>query len=85
MNYQDHGIKLLSSTQIVAKRASCVAYALMEIFTPVGLPKILHSENGRELSGMARHSSDHNSPLDDHFIYYVISDTKNIWPEVGMV
>ena len=39
IKYQDHGIKILISTPIVANRASCVAYALMKISRLLDLPQ----------------------------------------------
>ena len=85
IKYQYHGIKLQIYNPIVAKRASCVAYALMEIFMLIGPPVIPQSNNGREFSGMARHSSDHEIPLYDQFICDVISNIKNIWREVRII
>jgi len=38
LNYIDHGIKLLSSDPIVAKRASCVTLVLYQIFCLFGAP-----------------------------------------------
>lgn len=48
LNYIDHGIKFLFSVPIIAKRASCIALALFEIFTIIGPPMILQSDNGSE-------------------------------------
>ena len=72
-------------TPIVANRASCVTYSLMEISALIDPHVILQSDNGREFSIMVRHSSDHDSTLDGHFIDDVISKTKKVWPEVLMV
>jgi hypothetical protein len=35
-NYIDHGVKFLFSIPLTRKRASCIAVALLEIFTVVG-------------------------------------------------
>lgn len=48
LNYIDHGIKFLFSIPIVRKRASCIALALFQIFTIIGPPMILQSDNGSE-------------------------------------
>ena len=48
LNYIDHGIKFLFSVPIIAKRASCIALALFEIFTIIGPPMILQSDNSSE-------------------------------------
>ena len=77
--------KLLIYTPIVAKRASCVTHALMDIFTIIGPPKILQSNNRKEFSIMDRNSSDLDSPLDDQFLDDVIRNIKHLWPEVWMV
>ena len=53
LNYIDHGIKLLFSMPIVRKRGSCIALALLEIFTIIGPPMILQSDNGSEFHGAA--------------------------------
>ena len=68
MNHQDHGIKLLISTTIFAKRSSSIAYYLIEFFVLIGPPRIIQSDNAREISGMAWHSSDRDSTLDYQFI-----------------
>jgi hypothetical protein len=65
LNYIDHGIKKLTSIPIVAKRASTVALALLNIFTEQGPPCILQADNGREFFGSARSSSDRRVELDD--------------------
>ncbi|MGA1646391.1 MAG: hypothetical protein ACO4AV_15605, partial [bacterium] len=53
LNYIDHGCKFLFSVPIVRKRASCVAQALLQIFSIIGPPCILQSDNGTEFSGAA--------------------------------
>ena len=56
LNYIDHGIKFLFSIPIVRKRASCIAVALLQIFTIIGPPMILQSDNGSEFHGAAMSS-----------------------------
>ena len=53
LNYIDHGCKFLFSIPIVRKRASCIAVALFQIFTLIGPPMILQSDNGSEFHGAA--------------------------------
>ena len=53
LNYQDQGVKLYDNAALESKRACAVAYALLEIFTRIGAPAILQSDNGREFSGQA--------------------------------
>ncbi len=53
MNYIDHGAKFLFSIPLTCKRASCIAIALLEIFTVVGPPMILQSDNENEFNTVA--------------------------------
>ena len=53
LTYQDHGIKLCEIAPLTSKRAAAVAFALLEIFTRIGAPAILQTDNGREFSGIA--------------------------------
>jgi hypothetical protein len=46
--YQDHFTKFVVLRPIKAKSAICVAEALLEIFSLLGVPAILQSDNGRE-------------------------------------
>jgi hypothetical protein len=59
LNYLGHGVKFLFSILLKRKRASCVAIALLEIFTVIGPPMILQSDNGLEFSGAAVTSHEH--------------------------
>ena len=65
LNYIDHGVKKLTSIPIIAKRASCVAVALLTIFTEQGPPAILQADNGREFYGSARSGEDRRVELED--------------------
>ncbi len=65
LNYIDHGIKKLSSTPLVAKRASSIAIALLAIFTEQGPPSILQVDNGGEFSSSATDYFGHRLLLDD--------------------
>ena len=88
LNYLDHGVKFLFSIPLKRKRASCVAIALLEIFTVIGPPMILQSDNGKEFSGAAVTSRESRGlcvglnavELDD-----VINESKLLWPECHMV
>lgn len=46
--YQDHLTKFVILRALQTKRATEVAYHLLDIFTTFGAPNILHSDNGRE-------------------------------------
>ncbi len=85
LNYIDHGVKVLISIPIVAKRASCVAAALLNIFTLLGPPKILQSDNGGEFSQSAM---DHHGKclyLEDQEIDLIINEIKLLWTECKLV
>jgi hypothetical protein len=53
LNYIDHGVKFLFSIPIVHKTASCIAIVLLQVFTMIGPPMILQSDNGAEFHGAA--------------------------------
>jgi hypothetical protein len=53
LNYIDHGVKFLFSIPLTPKHASCIAVGLLEIFTVVGPPMILQSDNGNEFNTVA--------------------------------
>lgn len=53
LNYQDHGTKYYDNRPLTCKRASAVAFALLDIFSQIGPPCLLQSDNGREFSGIA--------------------------------
>jgi hypothetical protein len=53
LNYIDHGVKFLFSIPLNCKHASCIAVALLEIFTVVGPPMILQSDNQNEFNTAA--------------------------------
>ncbi|CAF5104126.1 unnamed protein product [Rotaria magnacalcarata] len=48
MNYQDHFTKFCILRPLKTKTAAEVAYQLLDIFTILGAPVILQSDNGRE-------------------------------------
>ncbi len=85
MNYIDHGIKKLTATPLVAKRAMSVVLALLNIFTKQGPPSILQAYNGGKFSGSATNHVGRWMLLDDEFIDAVISKIKQFWPECQLV
>lgn len=50
MVYQDHLTKFVVLSALKSKRAEEVAYKLVDIFTLLGAPTILQSDNGREFA-----------------------------------
>ena len=88
LNYVDHGVKFLFSIPLTRKRASCIAIALLEIFTLIGPPMILQSDNGLEFSGAAMTSREHRGlcvGLNAEELNEVINEIKLLWPECRMV
>jgi transposase InsO family protein len=53
LNYIDHCTKYLVCIPLKSKTARVVAQALVQIFTIIGPPKILQTDNGGEFVGVA--------------------------------
>ena len=101
LNYIDHGIKVLVSDPMVAKRANCVAIILFQIFCLIGAPMILQTDNGREFCGIASTSKQRREDkrkdgeglavagakcrLSKRFLGEVITEIRKLWPECIMV
>ena len=66
LTYQDHGTKLCEIIPLTSKRAAAVAFALLEIFTRIGAPAILQSDNGREFSAIAHTNKSKLTKLSDN-------------------
>ena len=81
LNYQDHGIKLYMNAPLQSKRAAAIAFALLEIFTLIGAPAILQTDNGREFCGAAGKSVE----LSDEEMTDIISELKDVWAECRIV
>ncbi len=83
LNYIDHGIKALFCVPIIRKRASCVDYALFQVFTSIGPPMILQSDNGREFTSVAMTAkqSCRQLSLTPDFLDDVITELKQLWPD----
>lgn len=50
LNYQDHLTKFILLRALKSKRAEDVAYQLLCVFTTIGAPSVLQSDNGREFA-----------------------------------
>ena len=85
LNYIDHGIKFLISIPIVAKRASCIAQVLLFIFTLIGPPKILQSDNGGEFEQSAMDYRSKCLYLNDQEMDMIISEIGILWTECKLV
>ena len=48
LSYQDHLTKFILLRALETKRAEEVAYELLDIFTTIGAPSVLQSDNGGE-------------------------------------
>jgi hypothetical protein len=91
MNYIDHGVKFLFSIPLTRKRATCIAVALLEIFTVIGSPMILQSDNGNEFNTEAMTRKQVGEycgkivGLIDLETSEVITEVRQLWPECRMV
>jgi hypothetical protein len=81
----------LLSIPLKFKRASCIAYALIEIFKVIGPPMILQSDNGKEFlqAAMTRRQNDEYSgkliALTQDDLTKIIAKVRKLWPERRMV
>jgi hypothetical protein len=53
MSGQDHGIKFCDNRALSSKSNTAIAFALLDIFTMLGAPAVLQTDNGREFSNVA--------------------------------
>ena len=75
----------MTSIPLASKHATSVAMALFTIFTEIGPPKLLQTDNGGEFSKHAHDYAGRALLLDDEFIDLVIKELKNLWPDCQMV
>ena len=81
--YQDHGTKFCMLIPLTSKRKDAVAMALIRIFTMLGAPAILQTDNGREFAKVGK-GGNYNA-MDDEDLSDVIGEIYHLWPEVRMV
>ena len=70
LHYVDHGLKVVDNRALTNGTAMAIAYALIEIFTFLGAPAIIQTDNGRNLANIANKKA--GSYL--HGAYYVNLD-----------
>jgi hypothetical protein len=91
MNCIDHGVKFLFSIPLTCEHASCIAVALLEIFTVVGPPIILQSDNGNEFNTAAMTRKQVGEfcgklvRLTDLELSEIITEVRQLWPVCSMV
>ncbi len=91
MNYINHGVKFLFSIPLTCKRASCIAVALLEMFTVIGPLMILQSDNGNEFNTAAMTRKQVSGycgklvGLTDLELFEVITEVRQLWPKCRMV
>jgi hypothetical protein len=91
MNYIDHGVKFLFGIPLTCKHASCIAVALLEIFTVIGPPMLLQSDNGNEFNTAAMTRKQAGEfcgklvGLTDLELSEVITEVRQLWPKCWMV
>jgi hypothetical protein len=88
LNYLNHGVKFIFCIPLKRKQVGCIAISLLEIFTIIGSPMILQSDNGQEFSGAAVTSHEHRGlcvGFNAVELNEVINEIKMLWPECRMV
>jgi hypothetical protein len=83
LTYQDHGIKFYDNRALKSKRHTSIAVALLDIFTLIGAPMYLHTDNGREFVDQAGSGS--LVTLTDEDMQGIIAELKQLWPECKMI
>ncbi|KAL1529671.1 hypothetical protein AB1Y20_000612 [Prymnesium parvum] len=81
--YQDHGIKLPVLEPLQSKRGAAVAVTLIRIFSLIGPPKILQTDNGREFRSVA--GGGKAVSISDSDMADIITELKQMWPECKLV
>ena len=86
LTYIDHGVKFLFCIPIVQKTASSITIALLQIFTMIGPPMILQSDNGAEFHCAAMNDRQHRLhgtlvSLTNNDLAAIITKIKQLWPE----
>ena len=80
MVYRDHGIKICRLIPLRNKTAIGVAQKLIELFTFIGPPAILQTDNGGEFNYAAFNNKARKEFLSDGFVGDVITEVKRLWP-----
>ena len=84
MVYQDQRCKFPWLEAITGKTAASVAWQLVRIFSVLGPPSILHTDNGREFAKSASLKGKAVA-LDDDFLEEVVREIAQLWPECKLV
>ena len=81
--FQDHLIRFVECAPLPDKRSRTISCALLQIFTTLGAPRLLHMDNGRELTNLALESYRICSePID---VDETIGELKMLWPKCSMI
>ena len=81
--YQDHGIKICVLEALKKKTKMEVVLKLLQIFSFIGPPMILQSDNGREFHKVAGVGP--VTPLEDDSLTQIITELAQLWPESKLV
>eukprot|EP00956_Cyclotella_meneghiniana_P013890 scaffold20361_cov46-Cyclotella_meneghiniana.AAC.3 len=84
-HYSDHGIKFGAAGALIQKTCRAVALFLFDLFTLIGPPKTLQSDNGREFSNVALEGKAQKVYLDEEFMDNVITELAMLWPTCGVI
>jgi hypothetical protein len=91
INYINHGVEFLFTIPLTHKHASCIAVALLEIFTVVEPPMILQPDNGNEFNTVAMTRKQVGEfcgklvGLTDLELSEIIIEVRQLWPKCQMV
>ena len=78
--YQDHCTKFVECCALKNKKKRTTSRALIDIFTSLGAPRILHTDNGKEFDGLA-----FDVPLAQWDLNEVVDEIALLWPGCKMV
>ena len=81
VTYRDHGTKFADLAPLESKRASAVALYLFRLFTFLGAPAILQTDNGAEVSGQAGKCMH----MKNDWVTDVVQELKQLWPGCTIV
>eukprot|EP00956_Cyclotella_meneghiniana_P025953 scaffold55159_cov58-Cyclotella_meneghiniana.AAC.4 len=84
-HYCDLGIKFEAAGALIQKTCRAVALFLFELFTLIGPPKTLKTDNGREFNQVALDGKAEKVYLDEEFIDGVITELCMLWPNSSVV
>jgi hypothetical protein len=80
--YQDHGIKDVYLHPLRGKTMREVAQNLLRTFAIIGVPLIIHTDNGKEFASLANMPQ---QPISNDEMDELIGHIRDLWPDAIMV